>query len=107
MPPKWGKVSRRGRGGHIGRREELDAEAEQSHHEEDANASQSTNHGEDGGQGMKLKEWLALNADEFHGKCTPMEAASWLNTMEMYMAALELSSRKRVLFVPFQLKRTR
>ena len=50
---------------------------------------------------MKLMEWLGLNADEFHGTGTPMEVASWLNTIEMYVAALELSSRKRVLFVPF------
>jgi hypothetical protein len=53
---------------------------------------------------MKLKEWLSLNADDFHGTGTPMEVSSWLNTMEKYMEALELSSRKRVLFVAFQLK---
>jgi hypothetical protein len=53
---------------------------------------------------MKLKDWLSLNAGDFHGNGTPMEAATWLNTTEKYMEALELSSRKRVLYVAFQLK---
>ena len=53
---------------------------------------------------MKLKDWLSLNAGDFHGNGTPMEAASWMNTMEKYMAALELPSQKRVLYVAFQLK---
>uniref|UniRef100_A0ACD5U8Q8 Uncharacterized protein n=1 Tax=Avena sativa TaxID=4498 RepID=A0ACD5U8Q8_AVESA len=33
-----------------------------------------------------------------------MDAASWLSTMEKYMAAMELPSHKRVLFVAFNLK---
>jgi hypothetical protein len=53
---------------------------------------------------MKLKDWLSLNAGDFHGNGTPMEAATLLNTTEKYMEALELSSRKRVLYVAFQLK---
>jgi hypothetical protein len=69
--------------------EESDAEVEQSHNE-GTHGSQSTNGGGHDGQGMKLKEWLSLNAGDFHGIGTPMEASSWLNNMEKYMEALEL-----------------
>jgi hypothetical protein len=51
-----------------------------------------------------LKNWFELKAGDFHGNGTPMDASSWLSTMEKYMAAMELPSHKRVLFVAFILK---
>ncbi|KAM0852594.1 hypothetical protein ACQ4PT_051657 [Festuca glaucescens] len=99
----WARGRARARRGRGGRGEESDAEVEQSHNGE-SHHSQSTNGDEDDDQEMKLKDWLSLSAGDFHGTGTPMEASSWLNTMEKYMEALELSSRKRVLFVAFQLK---
>ncbi|KAM0871413.1 hypothetical protein ACQ4PT_039410 [Festuca glaucescens] len=107
MPPRASRGRARGRArtrrGRGGRGEESDAKVEQSHDGE-SHHSQSTNGDGDDDQDMKLKDWLSLNAGDFYGTGTPMEASSWLNTMEKYMEALELSSRKRVLFVAFQLK---
>jgi hypothetical protein len=53
---------------------------------------------------VTLKNWLELKASDFDGTGTPMEAASWLSTMERHMVAMELPSHKRVLFVAFNLK---
>jgi hypothetical protein len=75
-------------------------------HNGETHRSQSTNGDGHDGQEMKLKDWLSLNVGDFHGNGTPMKAASWLHTMEKYMEALELSPRKRVLYVAFQLKHT-
>jgi hypothetical protein len=107
MPPRAARGracgrarSRRGRGGRNSHGEESDAEVEQSHNGE-THRSQSTNVDGHDGQEMKLKDWLSLNAGDFHGNGTSMGAASWLNNMEKYMEALELSSRKRVPYVAF------
>uniref|UniRef100_A0ACD5UN03 Uncharacterized protein n=1 Tax=Avena sativa TaxID=4498 RepID=A0ACD5UN03_AVESA len=93
----------RGRGGHNNHSGESDPEVEQSHHGEDT-ASQTSNDGGPNSQGTNLKNWLELKAGDFHGTRTPMDAASWLSTMEKYMVAMELPSHKRVLFVAFSLK---
>ncbi|XP_071679249.1 uncharacterized protein [Lolium perenne] len=90
----------RGRGGHNNHGEESDVEVEHSHHD---GGNSGNNDGHDG-QETTLKNWLELKAGDFHGNGTPMDASSWLSTMEKYMAAMELPSHKRVLFVAFNLK---
>jgi phage-related protein len=82
---------------------ESDAEAEQSHHS-DAEVSQSANSDGCGASDMTLTKWLDLKLDKFEGSGTPMDAASWLRTMEKYMDALVMTPEDRVVYVAFQLK---
>uniref|UniRef100_A0ACD5TJJ1 Uncharacterized protein n=1 Tax=Avena sativa TaxID=4498 RepID=A0ACD5TJJ1_AVESA len=110
MPPRRGRArgrargrNPRGHGGHNNHSSKSDPEVEQSQHGE-GSASQTGNDGGPDGQGTNLKNWLELKAGDFHGTGTPMDATSWLSTMEKYMAAMELPSHKRVLFVAFNLK---
>jgi hypothetical protein len=53
---------------------------------------------------MKLKEWLSLNADDFHGTRKPMEASSWLNTMEKYMEVWSCHHAREFFLLHFSLK---
>jgi hypothetical protein len=82
---------------------ESDAEAEQSHHS-DAEVSQSANSDGRGASDMTLTKWLDMKLDKFEGSGTPMDAASWLRTMEKYMDALVMTPEDRVVYVSFQLK---
>ncbi|XP_047085586.1 uncharacterized protein LOC124696973 isoform X2 [Lolium rigidum] len=95
--------ARRGRTGRNGRVEESDAEAEQSHHS-DAEVSQSANSDGRGAADMTLTKWLEMKLDKFEGSGTPMDASSWLRTMEKYMDALVMTPEDRVVYVAFQLK---
>ncbi|XBI45967.1 hypothetical protein VPH35_110323 [Triticum aestivum] len=93
----------RSRGGRNNQEEEPHAESEHSHHGEEL-ARESANSGGHNDPGMILKDWIGLKVDCFDGTGTPMDAASWLNTMEKYMDAMELTSQKRAQFVRFNLK---
>ena len=104
MPPRAARGGRRGRrGGRNGHVAESDAEVEQSHHEE-ANVSQSANRDEHHASSMTLTKWLDMNLDKFDGSGTPMDAASWLRTMEKYTDALVMTPQDKVKYVAFQLK---
>jgi phage-related protein len=83
--------------------DESDAEGEQSHHI-DAEVSQSANSDGRGASDMTLTKWLDMKLDKFEGSGTPMDAASWLRTMEKYMDALVMTPEDRVVYVAFQLK---
>jgi hypothetical protein len=83
--------------------DESDAEGEQSHHI-DAEVSQSANSDGRGASDMTLTKWLDMKLDKFEGSGTPMDAASWLRTMEKYMDALVMTPEDRVVYVSFQLK---
>ena len=93
----------RGRGGHNNHVDESKAEVEHSD-QEGGSASHSADDGGHGGQATNLKTWLGMNVGDFNGTGTPIDASSWLSTIEKYMAAMELPPHKRVRFVAFNLK---
>ncbi|KAM0844365.1 hypothetical protein ACQ4PT_057105 [Festuca glaucescens] len=95
--------ARRGRVGHNGRAEGSDVEVEQSNRE-DAEVSQSANSDGHCASNMTLTKWLDMKLDKFEGSGTPMDAASWLRTMEKYMDSLVMTPEDRVVYVAFQLK---
>ncbi|XP_024315542.1 uncharacterized protein LOC112270974 [Brachypodium distachyon] len=102
MPPR-----RRGRGGGRGNNGGGGSDANQptgsSHGDAEASVSQSSDH-DAPAPTMTLSKWLAMRLDTFDGTGTPMEASSWLHTMEKYMGALVMTPQERVVFVDFQLK---
>ncbi|KAK1663922.1 hypothetical protein QYE76_052081 [Lolium multiflorum] len=53
---------------------------------------------------MTLTKWMDMKLDKFDGSGTPMDAASWLRTMEKYMDASVMTLEDRVVYVAFQLK---
>ncbi|KAK1648307.1 hypothetical protein QYE76_066112 [Lolium multiflorum] len=66
--------------------------------------SQSANSDGRGASDMTLTKWLDMKLDKFEGLGTPMDASSWLRTMEKYMDALVMTPEDRVVYVAFQLK---
>jgi len=53
---------------------------------------------------MTLTKWLDMKLDKFDGSGTPMNAASWIHTMEKYMDASMMTPEDRVVYVAFELK---
>ncbi|KAK1649408.1 hypothetical protein QYE76_067213 [Lolium multiflorum] len=96
MPPRR-RGRARGRAGRNGR-------AEEHSHREDEEVSQSGNSDGQGASTMTLTKWLDMKLDKFDGSGTPMDAASWLRTMEKYMDASVMTLEDRVVYVAFQLK---
>uniref|UniRef100_A0ACD5U884 Uncharacterized protein n=1 Tax=Avena sativa TaxID=4498 RepID=A0ACD5U884_AVESA len=70
----------------------------------DEEVSQSGNSDGHHGANMTLTKWLDMKLDKFDGSGTPMDAASWLRTMEKYMDASLMTPEDRVVYVAFQLK---
>uniref|UniRef100_A0ACD6AG25 Uncharacterized protein n=1 Tax=Avena sativa TaxID=4498 RepID=A0ACD6AG25_AVESA len=70
----------------------------------DEEVSQSGNSDGHHGANMTLTKWLDMKLDKFDGSGTPMDAASWLRTMEKYMDASVMTPEDRVVYVAFQLK---
>jgi hypothetical protein len=66
--------------------------------------SQSANSDGHGASNMTLTQWLDMKLDKFDGSGTPMDAASWLRSMEKYMDASVMTQEDRVVYVAFQLK---
>lgn len=96
MPPRR-RGRARGRAGRNGR-------AEEHSHREDEEVSQSGNSDGQGASNMTLTKWLDMKLEKFDGSGTPMDAASWLRTMEKYMDASLMTLEDRVVYVAFQLK---
>ncbi|KAK1646969.1 hypothetical protein QYE76_064774 [Lolium multiflorum] len=93
--------ARRGRVGRNGRAEGSDVEQS---NREDAEVSQSANSDGHGASNMTLTQWLDMKLDKFDGSGTPMDAASWLRSMEKYMDASVMTQEDKVVYVAFQLK---
>lgn len=102
MPPRR-RGRARGRAGRNGRAEESEAEDEHNHRE-DEEVSQSGNSDGRGASNMTLTKWLGMKLDKFDGSGSPMDAASWLRTMEKYMDASVMTPEDRIIYVAFQLK---
>jgi hypothetical protein len=109
MPPRRRGRARgrahagRGRAGRNGHAEESNVDTELSNHR-DAEVSQSANSDGRGASNMTLTKWLDMKLDKFDGSGTPMDAASWLHTMEKYMDALMMTVEDMAVYVAFQLK---
>ncbi|KAM3208934.1 hypothetical protein ACQJBY_063553 [Aegilops geniculata] len=82
-----------------GRNVRVDDEAEHSH-----NAESNANGDRNANQNMTVDRWIGMHLEKFDGTGTPMEAASWLRTMEKYMSASAVTPEEKVIYVRFQLK---